>query len=146
MAKRVMQVLDHCAIYFLIAGSYTIISLGAIRRANPTLGWGLFAAEWGLCAVATTLTAIDLKRYRVFSMVCYIAMGWAVLPFTGLLREILTGPGFRVLLAGGIAYTIGAVIYGIGKKKRAPYAHSVFHVFVLFACILHFIAIYCFVL
>ena len=140
MAKRVMQVLDHCAIYFLIAGSYTIISMGAIRRASPALGWGLFTLEWILCAVATTLTAIDLKRYAVFSMICYIGMGWAVLPCMKLIWEILTPPGFYLLLAGGLAYTAGAILYGIGSRRR--WFHSVFHVFVVLGSLLQFFAFY----
>ncbi len=140
MTKKVLQVLDHCAIYFLIAGSYTIISLGAIRRASPALGWSIFAMEWALCAIATTLTAIDLHKYQVFSMVCYIGMGWAVLPFMKILWQILTPTGFYLLLFGGIAYTIGAVLYSIGSKVR--WMHSVFHVFVVLGSVLHFLAFY----
>ena len=74
-AKKVMQILDHCAIYFLIAGSYSIVCLGALRRANPGLGYGILTLEWALCFIAATLTAIDLKRYKLFSMICYIGMG-----------------------------------------------------------------------
>lgn len=140
LAKKVMQVIDHCAIYFLIAGSYSVFALGAIRRADPVLGWGMFAAEWILCAIATTLTAIDLKRYKVFSMICYIGMGWMVLPFLSTIYKILTPTGFYFLLAGGIAYTVGAVLYGIGSKVR--WMHSVFHVFVVLGSVLQFVAFY----
>ncbi len=70
MGKKVMQVLDHCTIYFLIAGTYTVMALSALRPAYPKLGWGLFAFEWGMAAIATVLTAIDLRKYRVISMVC----------------------------------------------------------------------------
>ena len=103
MTKKVLQIIDHCAIYFLIAGSYTVISLGAIRRADPALGWSLFAVEWALAAIATVLTAIDLHAYQVFSMVCYIGMGWAVVPFIGKVYAILSPTGFWLLLAGGIS-------------------------------------------
>ncbi|MBR2047248.1 MAG: hemolysin III family protein [Oscillospiraceae bacterium] len=140
MAKKVMQVLDHCAIYFLIAGSYSIITLGAIRRAAPALGWGMFAVEWVLCTIATVLTAIDLKRYEAFSMVCYIGMGWAIFPFIGQIHSILGSTGFWLLLGGGIAYSVGAVLYGIGSKVR--WMHSVFHVFVVLGSVLHFFAFY----
>ncbi len=140
MTKKVLQVLDHCAIYFLIAGSYTIISLGAIRRASPALGWGIFALEWTLCAIATTLTAIDLHKYQAFSMICYIGMGWAILPFMKTLWQLLTPTGFYLLLFGGIAYTIGAILYGIGSKVR--WMHCVFHVFVVLGSVLHFLAFY----
>ena len=68
VAKKVLQILDHCAIYFLIAGSYTIVCLGALRRENAMLGWGILGLEWVLCTLATVLTAIDLKRYNTFSM------------------------------------------------------------------------------
>lgn len=139
MGKKVMQVLDHCTIYFLIAGTYTVIVLSAIRPAYPVLGWCLFGLEWALAALATTLTAIDLKKYNVFSMICYIGMGWAIIPFWHQARNALTPSGFLWLLLGGIAYTIGAVLYGIGSKKR--WMHSVFHIFVVLGALLQFFAI-----
>lgn len=138
-AKKVMQAIDHCTIYFLIAGTYTPFALSAIRPAYPAIGWGLFFFEWVLTAVAVTLTAIDLKKYEVFSMVCYIGMGWAVLPFMGLTLQVLTLPGFLLLLFGGITYTIGAVLYGIGAKRK--WLHSVFHIFVLLGSLLQFLSI-----
>ncbi len=137
-AKKVLQILDHCAIYFLIAGSYSVVCLGAIRRAEPMLGWGILAMEWALCIVATVLTAIDLHRYRVFSMICYIGMGWAIIPLAALLFEIMTPVGFWLLLAGGISYTVGAVLFGLKKK----WMHSVFHVFVVAGSVLQFFAFY----
>ena len=140
MTKKVLQIIDHCAIYFLIAGSYTVISLGAIRRADPMLGWGLFFAEWTLAIIATVLTAIDLHAYQVFSMICYIGMGWGVLPFIRQVYAILSPVGFYLLLAGGIAYTVGAVLYGIGSKVK--WMHTVFHVMVVLGSVLHFFAFY----
>ena len=137
--KKVMQVLDHCTIYFLIAGTYTVIALSALRPVYPVLGWGMFAFQWVLTALAATLTAIDLKKYRVFSMICYICMGWAILPFMKETLNVLTMPGFVFLLAGGISYTIGAVLYGIGSKKR--WMHSVFHIFVVLGSLLQFFCI-----
>ena len=94
LGKKVMQVIDHCTIYFLIAGTYTVIVLSAIRPAYPLLGWGMFAFEWAMAAIATTLTAIDLKKYEAFSMVCYIGMGWAVIPFWRQALNVLTAPGY----------------------------------------------------
>ncbi len=140
MAKKVMQIIDHCAIYFLIAGSYSVITLSAIRAADPVLGWGMFALEWALCILATVLTAIDLRRYRVFSMICYICMGWAIFPFLSTIYRILTPAGFYLLLFGGIAYTIGAILYGIGS--RVKWMHSVFHLFVVLGSTLQFLAFY----
>ena len=139
MGKKVMQVIDHCTIYFLIAGTYTVIVLSAIRPVYPVLGWCLFGVEWALASLATTLTAIDLKKYNVFSMICYIGMGWAILPFWRQAANVLSQAGFLWLLAGGIAYTIGAVLYGIGGKKR--WMHSVFHIFVVLGALLQFFAI-----
>lgn len=144
MAKKVMQVLDHCTIYFLIAGTYTPILLSAFVPANPLLGWGLLTAQWGLCALAATLTAIDLKKYTVFSMICYIGMGWMILPCLSLTVDLLTRQGFYLLLAGGIAYTVGAVLYGIGSKVR--WMHSLFHIFVVQGSLLQFLAIFFYVL
>ena len=138
-AKKVMQVLDHCTIYFLIAGTYTVIALSALRPLYPGLGWGMFGFQWALTALAVTLTAIDLKKYNAFSMICYICMGWAILPFMKQTIAALTMPGFMLLLSGGIAYTIGAVLYGIGSKKR--WMHSVFHIFVDLGSLLQFLSI-----
>lgn len=138
--KKVLQVIDHCTIYFLIAGTYTPLVLGAICGRSPAVGWSLFAFEWTLTAIAVTLTAIDLNKYSVFSMICYIGMGWIILPFAQLVTEAISSPGFQLLLWGGISYTIGAVLYGIGSKVR--WMHSVFHIFVLIGSLLHFLAIF----
>ena len=139
LGKKVMQVIDHCTIYFLIAGTYTVIALSAIRPHNPWLGWSLFGFEWAMVALATTLTAIDLKKYSVFSMICYIGMGWAVILFAGQTLEAMTLPGFLLLLAGGIAYTVGSVLYGLGKTRK--WMHSVFHIFVDLGALLQFLAV-----
>ena len=144
MAKKVMQVLDHCTIYFLISGSYTPFALSAIRSVNPVLGWGIFIFEWALTALAVTLTAIDLKKYSVFSMTCYILMGWAIIPFAGTVIRTVTFTGFLLTLLGGVAYTIGAVLYGLGKTKK--WMHSIFHIFVVLGSLLQFMAIFCYAL
>ena len=102
--------------------------LSAIRPENPVLAWVLFGFEWGMVALATTLTAIDLKKYRVFSMICYIGMGWAIIFFAKQAMQALTFPGFLLLLLGGIAYTVGSILYGLGKRRK--WMHSVFHIFV----------------
>lgn len=138
--KKVLQILDHCTIYFLIAGSYTPVALAALLPHYPALGIGLCIAEWGLTALAATFTAIDLRNYRVFSMICYIGMGWAVLPFIPQTIRAMGQTGFALLLAGGIAYTVGAILYGIGVKIK--WLHSVFHLFVVLGSVLHFFAIF----
>ena len=137
--KKVMQVIDHCTIYFLIAGTYTVILLSALRPVYPVLAWGIFALEWGLCTMAATLTAIDLKKYSVFSMSCYIGMGWAIIPFWKQTMAVMGPGGFGLLLWGGIAYTIGSVLYGLGKKKK--WMHGVFHLFVVLGSLLQFLAV-----
>ncbi len=144
MSKKVLQVIDHCTIYFLIAGTYTVIVLTALRPHYPAIAWGLFAFQWSLAVLAATFTAIDLKKYEVFSMICYIGMGWAVLPFCRQILEVLTLPGFLLLLSGGIAYTIGSVLYGLGGKRK--WMHSVFHIFVDLGAFLQFLAVLLYVL
>ncbi len=137
--KKVMQIIDHCMIYFLIAGTYTVLMLTAMVPHYPLIGWGMLVLQWALLALAVTLTAIDLHKYQVFSMICYIGMGWGIIAFIPQTVEVLTRPGFGLLLWGGIVYTIGAVLYGIGAKKR--WMHSVFHIFVVLGSVLQLLAI-----
>jgi len=144
MAKRVFQVIDHCTIYLFIAGTYTIVVLCSVRLENATVAWLVFGIEWVMAAVAVTLTAIDLKKYQHFSMACYIVMGWAgVIAIMPAIRA-LGAVGCILLLAGGISYTIGSILYGIGRKKQ--YFHGVFHVFILLGSLLHFFCIVFYVL
>ncbi len=140
IGKKVMQVIDHCTIYFLICGTYTPILLSAFLPVYPGLCWGLLTAEWILAITAATLTAIDLTKYRILSMICYIGMGWGIIFFSRKAMAVMTFPGFVLLLTGGIAYTVGAVLYGIGAKH--PWMHSIFHIFVVLGSLLHFLAIY----
>ena len=143
-AKKVLQVLDHCTIYVLIAGTYTPILLSAMRPIDPVASWVLLGVIWALAAAAITLTAIDLHKFRVFSMICYIGMGWTIIFKVGLLIEAVGWAGFWLILIGGVCYTVGAVLYGMGRTKR--YMHSIFHLFVLAGSILHLLAILLYVL
>jgi hemolysin III len=145
IAKRVFQVLDHCAIYILIAGTYTPIALCCIREVNPKIGWGLFIFEWSMAVIAIIFNAIDLKQYEVFSMICNLVMGWGVVVVLPLAMKALTLGGFIYILVGGILYTIGAVLYGLGIKKRS-YMHCIFHIFVLLGTIAQLIGIIFYVL
>lgn len=139
LAKKVFQIIDHCAIYLLIAGTYTPFSLCTLREYNTALGWTVFGIIWGLAALGITLNAIDLKSFKVISMVLYIGMGWCIV-FTGkIIFNMLGTGGFSFLLAGGISYTIGAILYGFGRKVK--YFHSVFHLFVVTGSILHSLCI-----
>ena len=137
--KKVMQILDHCTIYFLIAGTYTPFCLCTIRQHNPALGWGTFGLVWGLGLVGIVLNAIDLKRFQKVSMVLYLGMGWCMILTGKLIVQLLGGAGFTLLVGGGVAYTVGAVFYGLGHKKR--YIHSVFHLFCLVGSALHILCI-----
>ena len=145
-AKKVMQILDHCTIFLLIAGTYTPITLVALRKENTALGWVIFGVVWGFSALGITLNAIDLKKYNVFSNICYIVVGWCIVfPLKAAINAIGT-PGFWWLLAGGISYTFGAVLYGIAGKKLHCYYHSVFHIFVVIGSILQYVCILFYVL
>ena len=145
-AKKVFRVIDHCTIYLLIAGTYTPIVLVSIRRIAPVMAWTIFGIVWAAAVLAITLTAVDLHKFRVFSMISYLAMGWCVLICLKDAIAAVGGRGMLLIFIGGVLYTIGAVIYMLGKKNEMQYAHSIFHLFVLFACILHFIAIFWYVL
>ena len=138
-AKKVFQVLDHCSIFLLIAGSYTPFCLCTLREYDTALGWTIFGIIWGVAILGITLNAIDLKTYKTFSMICYLVMGWCIIFKAPLLPKLLTMNGFVLLLLGGIFYTIGAVLYGIGKKKK--WMHSVFHIFCVIASLLQFFCI-----
>ena len=144
MGKKVMQVIDHCTIYFLIAGTYTPILLSAIRPIAPVAAWVVFGAEWSLTALAVVFTAIDHHRYRVLSMIGYIGLGWCVIFILKDTATALGMTGFLWLLSGGIAYTIGAVLYGIGSKN--PFFHTIFHGFVVLGSVLQAVAVLGYVL
>lgn len=143
-AKKVMQVLDHCTIYFLIGGTYTPIVLCAIRDVSPGWAWTLFGIVWGFAVIGIVFAAIDHKKYSKFSMACYIGMGWCVVIAAKATLQAVPLRGLMWLLLGGIAYTIGAVIYVIGKKKR--YMHSVFHIFCLLGSIFQFVCVFFYVI
>ena len=138
-AKKVFQVLDHCSIYLLIAGSYTPFALCTLREYSTALGWTIFGVIWFVAILGIILNSIDIKKFRVFSMICYLVMGWCIVFKINLLPELLGTAGFVLLLLGGLAYTIGAILYGLGKKHK--YMHSVFHLFILLGSLLQFFTI-----
>ena len=140
-AKRVFRVIDHCTIFLLIVGTYTPYTLITLHGMT---GWVLFGVVWGVGILGIVLNAVSLRRFAKMSVACYIALGWVVLFASRQLIASLAPAGLWLLLAGGIAYTIGAVLYGIGSKK--PYFHSIFHFFCLIGTALHFFSIYLFVL
>ncbi len=146
MAKKVFQVIDHCSIFILIAGTYTPITLTVLREGSPGLGWTIFGIVWGVSALGITLNAIDLEKYGIFSMICYLALGWCIV-FPGKSALDLIPFGALVfLIIGGIAYTVGAIFYGVASKKGTRYMHSIFHIFVVAGSILHYFAIILYIL
>lgn len=143
-AKRVFQVLDHCTIYFLIAGTYTPFLLCALIKVNPVAAWVTFGVVWGLTALAVTLNAIDLKRFRTFSMICYVGIGWSIIFSITDIYRALGFTGFALLLGGGCLYTLGVIFYNLGKKKK--YFHAIFHIFVLLGSITQALSVMFYVL
>lgn len=138
-AKKVMQILDHCTIYVLIAGTYTPILLSSIMKVDQVAAWTMLAIVWIFAILGIVLNAIDLKQFRVFSMICYIAMGWCIIFRIDLVIKSLGMTGFILILVGGIIYTLGTILYGIGKKVK--YMHSMFHLCVVIGTLLQLIAI-----
>ena len=139
-AKKIFRIFDHCTIFLLIAGTYTPYCLVTLREAGGW-GWSIFGVVWGCAALGIVFNAINMHKpiIKILSMICYLAMGWCVVIALGPLLDNLPRPGFVWLLLGGIMYTIGAVFYMLGRKKK--YIHSVWHLFCLAGTILQFISI-----
>jgi len=134
-AKRIFQVLDHAAIFLMIAGTYTPFTLGVLRG---TWGWTLFGLVWSLALAGVVLTAVGGVRYPKLSMCLYLAMGWLILIAVKPLWLRMSSWGLFWLLAGGIAYTAGVAFYA---AKRVRYSHFVWHLFVITGTACHFIAV-----
>ena len=143
LAKKVFQVLDHCTIYWLIAGTYTPMMICGLAKTAPLAAWLTFGVVCALAVLATVLTAIDLQKYKAFSMICYVGMGWAIL-FSIRATYAFLGGGFWLLLGGGVAYTVGILFFKLGSRIR--YTHSIFHLFVLLGSIAHALCVMFFVL
>ena len=134
-AKHVFKILDHCGIYLLIAGSYTPFCLVTLRDAGGVL---LFAVVWALALAGIAAEAFWAYRPRWLSAVVYLGLGWIVIGAIRPLTALLDPAGLWLLVAGGLAYSVGTVFYVL---KKIPYMHAVWHVFVLAGSILHFLAI-----
>jgi hemolysin III len=135
-----MRKLDHSAIYLLIAGTYTPFTLVTLQ--GP-VGWTLFGITWGMAAVGITAKLFFTGRFDLLSTLMYVFMGWVIVFAIGPLIDAFAGHGMSWLVAGGIAYSLGAIFYSI---RRLPYGHAIFHVLVLGGSICHFVAVYFFVL
>jgi len=134
-AKRVLQVLDHSAIYLLIAGTYTPFTLGALR--GPW-GWTLFGLVWGIAAIGTLLKAVGGIRSTGLSTLIYVAMGWLIVIAADPAWHLVPKWGLFWLLAGGIAYTAGALLF---IAERIRYFHFVWHLCVVAGTACHFVAV-----
>ena len=134
-AKRVFRVLDHSAIFILIAGTYTPLSLVAV---GGSWGWSLFGVIWALAAIGVLLNTIAHGRWRWLSITLYISMGWlVVIAIRPLVAAVSTGV-LVLIVTGGLAYTLGLAFYG---WRRLPYSHAVWHLFVLAGSVLHYLAV-----
>lgn len=134
-AKQVFQVLDHSAIFLLIAGTYTPFTLGVLRGG---WGWTLFGVVWGIAVAGVVLESVGNARYKRLSTILYLAMGWLIIIAVKPLWLSLPTGGLLWLVAGGLAYTAGVPFY---LAKRLRYAHFVWHLFVIAGTVFHFIAV-----
>lgn len=144
LPKRIFRIFDHCTIFILIAGTYTPILLNRFREIYPLDAWLIFGIIWGFAILGIVLNSINMKRFLIFSIVCYLVMGWTAIFRISRLVEVLGAPFFTLILIGGLLYTVGVLFYAIGKKRK--YMHSIFHLFVIAASILHSVAIAAFVM
>jgi hemolysin III len=136
-AKRFFLKLDHCAIYVFIAGSYTPFALGALG--GSPWGWALFGLIWSFAVIGVTLKAFDRLRHPRLSSGLYLVMGWLVVIAAGPLAERVPLLCVQLLVAGGLAYTVGIVFFALGSRFR--FAHAIWHSFVVAGSGLHFFAV-----
>lgn len=141
--KKAMRMVDHAMIYPMIAGTISPIAVLVIVPVRPALGWTVFGVAWAVVAAAVPITLTLFNKTKVTQMILYLALGWMIIVALRVLLQTFDRTGTLLLVAGGVAYTLGAIIYGIGSKHR--YFHSVFHFFVLAGSILHFFALYLYV-
>lgn len=135
-AKRVFRILDHSAIYLLIAGTYTFYTLSVLRDAA---GWAVFGVIWACAVVGIALESFRARRSRLVSSLLFAGMGWLIVCVAGRVRAAVDPGSFSLLVWGGVAYTAGALVYA---AKRLPWAHPVWHLFVLAGSALHFFSIW----
>ena len=134
-AKKFFRIMDHDTIFLLIAGTYTPYTLIPLRG---VVGWTLFGIIWGMAIIGVVFNSIDLERYKIPSLICYVIMGWAIIFTIRPLLESTSIFSFVFLLLGGVFYTGGIFFYA---KKRVKYFHSIWHIFVLLGTIFQYISI-----
>lgn len=134
--KRIFRVVDHCSVFVFISGSFTPVLLSDLRNHYPTRNTILFVVVWALCIIGIILNAVNFLKFKNISIIFYVAIGWLIAFEFYPLYKHYGKESAILLLSGGLLYTIGTVLYNVGKKKR--YFHSVFHFFVLAGAIVHF--------
>ncbi|MCE3027781.1 hemolysin III family protein [Salinicola sp. DM10] len=134
--KRAFQAFDHCAIYLLIAGTYTPFLLVNLR--GP-MGWALFGVIWGLALGGIALRLIWPQRFNLLRVFIYLIMGWLIVIASDSLTTQLSPTGLALLVAGGITYTVGVLFYAV---RAIPFHHAIWHLFVIGGSVCHFLAIY----
>lgn len=134
-AKHFFRIMDHNTIFFLIAGTYTPLTLSILRG---NLGWILFVVVWIVAIIGIVLNSIDLEKYSKPSVACYIAMGWVIIFAIKPLMNAMPQISLIFLLVGGLFYTLGVIFYAIKKVK---YFHSIWHLFTIFGSVFHFFCI-----
>lgn len=144
--KKIARLTDHSNVFLMITGSLSAYYLLGVIPVNRTLGIVLFTVSWVVTAAGILFTLMDQERFKVLQMILYMVLGWSVVISIKYVRGAsLEGQMlFRFIIIGGIVYTVGAVLYGIGKK--IPYIHAVFHIFILAGTVLQFYGIYTFAL
>lgn len=135
--KKVLRILDHCNIQLMVAGTYTPICLSMLGGA---LGWVMFGIVWAVTIVAVVFNCLNVEKYKVVSIICNLLLGWAALLIIKPLIAACPTTGLSLLIWGGVVYSIGAILYGVGHKVR--YMHSVFHFFVIGGSLLHYFMIF----
>ena len=138
--RRRMRIIDHASIYVLIAGTYTPYTLVTL---NGSTGWVIFGISWGMALSGIILKLFFTGRYKTISTLMYIFMGWIIIFAIEPLIDNLSTNGLLWLVAGGLAYTLGAILYAIKKIK---FNHAIFHLFVLIGAFCHFVSVYFYVL
>lgn len=138
--KRIFKILDHSAIYLLIAGTYTPFTLVPL---HGVLGWTVFGVVWGLAIIGIVLKVFFAGRFKFVSTMCYLGMGWFIIVAIKPLIATVPALGMNWLFAGGLFYTLGSAFY---MWKKIPYNHAIWHLFVLAGSVSHFIAVFFYVL
>ena len=134
--KKVLRVIDHCDVLLMVAGTYTPICLSLM---GGKLGWIVFSIVWAITVIAIVFNCLNLEKYKYVCLACNLIVGWSGLIIIKQLLRLCPKTGIILLIAGGVVYSIGALLYALGHKFR--YIHSVFHFFVLGGAILHYFLI-----